>query len=135
MDLEQRSTEDDSDMHFNQWFVDELSQKPKDIMLSVLNQLFEGQDNLPELDGYSQYVSGVVKSKNPYFYEVEYIKENGEQATFLDIIDLDSDEYLDAINELKALQIDEHKEKLTAKIKSNSEYSFSIRHDEQDEAS
>ena len=129
MDLEQKSTEDSVVMHFNEWFVDEITQYPKELMSEVLSELYLGQEKLPELNGYSQIVFGVVKSKEPFYFKVEYIKQLEEIATFLDIIDVEVDDYLDAINNKQALDTDGKQE--SNEVKSNRKYSFSIKLDEE----
>ena len=69
---------------------------------------------LPILNGWSQEVAGVVPGKNPIFFVVEYYNEDPEPTRiapilFIDIIEIECDEYLDYIN--KKLSIKSYYEK------------------------
>ena len=130
MDSEQKSTEDNVVMHFNEWFVDEITQYPKDLMSDILSELYLSQNKLPELNGFSQIVFGLVTKETPFYFKVEYIKQEDEIATFLDILEVNLDDYLDAINDKKILNTDGQQE--SKEVKSNRKYRFSIRLDEEE---
>tara|TARA_Y100000385_G_C13002527_1_gene597919 strand:- start:4 stop:396 length:393 start_codon:yes stop_codon:yes gene_type:complete len=130
MDSEQKSTEGNVVMHFNEWFVDEITRYPKDLMSDILSELYLSQNKLPELNGFSQVVFGLVKKETPFYFKVEYIKQEEEIATFLDILEVNLDDYLDAINDKKILNTDGQQE--SKEVKSNRKYRFSIRLDEEE---
>tara|TARA_R100000951_G_scaffold70630_1_gene59548 strand:- start:1571 stop:1924 length:354 start_codon:yes stop_codon:yes gene_type:complete len=117
-------------MHFNEWFVDEITRYPKDLMSDILSELYLSQNKLPELNGFSQVVFGLVKKETPFYFKVEYIKQEEEIATFLDILEVNLDDYLDAINDKKILNTDGQQE--SKEVKSNRKYRFSIRLDEEE---
>jgi len=39
----------------------------------------------------------------PFFFEIEYLKQEGEKAVYLDIIPIELDDYLDLITNQKTL--------------------------------
>jgi pimeloyl-CoA synthetase len=69
---------------------------------SVVHQCRTVIDRLPVLNNWPQYVAGVVTNKTPKFFLVEYIKENEDdeytQTYFIEIKEIECDEYLDHIN-------------------------------------
>jgi|13_taG_2_1085334.scaffolds.fasta_scaffold219815_1 hypothetical protein len=131
MASKQKSTEGKVVMYFNQWFVDELSTYSSFIMTDILNQLFDNEKLLPETNGYSQFISGVVKQDKPFYFEVEYLKQQDERPTYLDLVEIELDEYLDAINNKKTLKENERTTTKNTEIKGYSKYSFSIRLNEE----
>lgn len=73
---------------------------------------------LKKLDGFSQMVGGVVKHDIPYFFEIEYIKEEEGNTTLLSINEIDCDGYLDYINSNQILIKCKNKEETQEKLKS-----------------
>lgn len=134
MASKQKSTEGKVIMYFNQWFVDELSTYSSFIMMDILNQLFDNEKLLPETNGYSQFISGVVKQEEPFYFEIEYLKQQDERPTYLDLVEIGLDDYLDAINNNKTLKENVSTTTKNTETKSNHKYSFSIRLNEEDEA-
>ena len=134
MASKQKSTEGKVIMYFNQWFVDELSTYSSFIMMDILNQLFDNEKLLPETNGYSQFISGVVKQDKPFYFEIEYLKQQDERPTYLDLVEIGLDDYLDAINNKKTLKENVSNTTKNTEIKSNHKYSFSIRLNKEDEA-
>ena len=66
-----------------------------------MNQVMERASELPTQESYPQKVCGVVKGDTPFFFELEYINEDGYIPIFLDIEQIGLEEYLDSINENK----------------------------------
>lgn len=64
----------------------------------IILQLDYFEPCLNKQNHFSQIVGGVVKHDVPYFFEVEYIKEEEGLTTFLSINEIDCDGYLDYIN-------------------------------------
>jgi len=73
---------------------------------------------LKKLNHFSQCVGGVVKHDVPYFFEVEYLKEEEGVTTFLSVREIDCDRYLDYINSNKILTRCEDTEETEARIES-----------------
>ena len=63
-------------------------------------------------------MGGVVKHDVPYFFEVEYLKEEEGVTTFLSVREIDCDRYLDYINSNKILTRCEDTEETDARIES-----------------
>jgi hypothetical protein len=99
MDSEQKYTGDS----FQEYIVDErFNDKIKDInrsdLIIILKHLSDIIAELPNNEEESQFISGVLKKENPFFYKIEYFKD--EDLTILvDFNETESDEYLDAILE------------------------------------
>jgi len=130
MDSKQKSTEGNVVMYFNEWFIEKITQYPKDLMSDILSELHLSQKNLPELNGFNQVVFGVVEIDSPFYFKIEYIKQEQELATFLDILEVDLDDYLDAINDKKILNTNGKRE--SKEVKSNRKYDISIRFNEEE---
>ena len=71
---------------------------------------------LKKLNHFTQWVGGVVKQDVPYFFEVEYLKEEEGVTTFLSVREIDCDRYLDYINSNKILTRCESIEETEARI-------------------
>lgn len=103
MDSEQKYTGD----NFQEYIVDErFNDKVKDIKRSDLIVIFKHLSDviteLPNNEEESQFISGVLKRENPFFYKIEYFKD--EDLTILvDFNETESDEYLDAILEGRSI--------------------------------
>ena len=69
---------------FDDWFISELAMCPKDVINNIVNHLEKYTHTLPELDGWSQTICGVVKASpyygvrlnplDPFFYRVRIFK-------------------------------------------------------------
>jgi hypothetical protein len=100
MDSEQKSTEAKKTIRFDVEFMEYLSYFNDDEQEEILTQVVDNDDILPELNGLSQYIGGRLENNEVYF-ELEYIKQVGEQAIYLDVVEIELDEYLDLIIEKK----------------------------------
>ncbi len=80
------------------WVFDTLSSLPKDVSLNIREQIEDNYKDLRKKDSWSQFVGGVVKREEPYFFEVEFINESRGVPVFLDVKPIDIDTYLDYIN-------------------------------------
>ena len=97
MELRQKFTEDRVKCEFDELFIDELLDLPYEVSIEIMEQLKINSSKLPEKNFYSQVIGGVVKINPPYFFELEYIKEEGCNPIYLDIIEIECDQYLDYI--------------------------------------
>ena len=104
MDLKQKYTEAVETLKFDVYFIEELSIYDEEIQESVLTQLINGEEELRELNGLTQWVGGVVKREEPFFFEIEYLKQEGEKAIYLDIVQIELDDYLDLITQNKSFK-------------------------------
>ena len=102
MDLEQRYTRANSYFSFDDFFFSGMTDFTSEEIKSVVHQCRTVIDRLPVLNNWPQYVAGVVTNKTPKFFLVEYIKENEDdeytQTYFIEIKEIECDEYLDHIN-------------------------------------
>ena len=102
MDLEQKYTKANSYFTFDDFFFSGMTDFTSEEIKSVVHQCRTVIDRLPVLNNWPQYVAGVVTNKTPKFFLVEYIKENEDdeytQTYFIEIKEIECDEYLDHIN-------------------------------------
>ena len=98
MDLIQKSITGKMKLKFEEWFLTELAIYPTHVKSGIIEQLSQYEDNLPEKNGFTQTVAGVIKTEDPFFFEIEYLKQEGEKTIYLDIFPITLDEYLDFIN-------------------------------------
>ena len=105
MDSEQKFTEGEkkTTLKFDVYFIEELDMYPDNIQEEVVRQLINHEEDLVSLNGLTQMVGGVVKGDDPFFFEIEYLKQEGERAIYLDIIPIELDDYLDLITNQKTL--------------------------------
>ena len=105
MDSEQKFTEGEkkTTLKFDVYFIEELDMYPDNIQEEVVRQLINHEEDLVSLNGLTQMVGGVVKGEVPFFFEIEYLKQEGEKAVYLDIIPIELDDYLDLITNQKTL--------------------------------
>jgi hypothetical protein len=105
MVLKQKYIEDDKiKCSFDDYFIDELILLPYEVSIEIMVQVGRNSADLPEKEGWSQMVGGVVKGKSPYFFELEYVKPKGGDPMYVDIMRIDCDDYLDYINLNKYLK-------------------------------
>ena len=89
---------------FDEWFIDEIMEYPYLIGIQVMAQLEKNSPLLPTRLAWSQFVGAVVRGENPFFFEIEYVKEKNKHPIYLDINEISCDEYLDYINQNKKLK-------------------------------
>ncbi len=80
------------------WFLSRLGALELSRSRDILKQITNAEEDLPIQNGWSQIIAGVTKEKNPYFFEIEYLKQEDDYTVFLDIKEIDSDSYLDYYN-------------------------------------
>lgn len=82
----------------DEWFNRKIGNLPQEISDDILSQIIDNVDELPTKDAYPQKVCGVVKGDKPFFFELEYLNEEGYIPVLLDIEQIGLEEYLDSIN-------------------------------------
>lgn len=93
------------DLRFDDYFIDDLLLLPYEVSMDIMNQLARNHMRLPMKMGWPQLCAGVVKGKNPYFFEIEFLKESlFSGVVFLYIDEITCDEYLDYINKKQQLK-------------------------------
>lgn len=107
MDLEQKYIKVRRDYDFDEWFVVELASCPNYVVNDIITHIEYYTDKLPELDGWSQAICGVVKSSKPFFYKLEFLKQQEEIPLYLGVEEITCDEYLDCINQNQTININE----------------------------
>ena len=91
MDLQLKFLEDNFLYEIDDWFFSQLRRFSVNEATVIIGQVLSIIDELPDRDGWSQSVAGVIKKKNPTFFVVEYLKQK-------------NDEYLDYILEAKSIK-------------------------------
>lgn len=80
------------------FFVEKLKEFPRQIGIDIASQVNVSYDILPIRSGWTQTVAGVCTETEPaLFFEVEYLHQADEPPLFLDVNEIDSDDYLDYI--------------------------------------
>ena len=98
MDIELRFIGGDESYKIDEWMVEELSEFTSPQRIDILHQIEEYCDDLPEKDGWTQYVAGVIREEPTLYFKLEYLKQNSEHPIFLSVTLIDADEFLDYIN-------------------------------------
>lgn len=80
------------------WFLSRLGSLELSRSRDILKQITNAEEFLPVQNGWSQMIAGVTKEKNPYFFEIEYLKQEDEYTIFLNLEEIDSDSFLDYYN-------------------------------------
>ena len=96
----------------------ELSNLDYEYSEEIILQIDYFEPCLEKQNHFSQWVGGVVKNDAPYFFEVEYLKEDEGTTTFLSLNEISCDRYLDYINSNNILIRCESKEETEARIES-----------------
>jgi hypothetical protein len=92
------------------YFVEKIRELPTKLGLDIAKQIDRETEYLPEQEDWSQRVAGVSNVLNgPYFFLVEYIKQEGDKPVFLDCDLIESDEYLDYYLENKIIKSNDRK--------------------------
>ena len=111
MDLKQKYTgemHEESFYEVDDWFIEKLRKTPRQIGIHVANLIDKNFASLPSAVGWTQNVGGVcITTGEPFYFELEYLKQPDEAPIFLDIKEIDVDDYLDYILENKTLKLNE----------------------------
>ena len=75
MDLQLKFLEDNFLYEIDDWFFSQLRRFSVNEATVIIGQVLSIIDELPDRDGWSQSVAGVIKKKNPTFFVVEYLKQ------------------------------------------------------------
>lgn len=79
----------------DEYFAEKINELSSHERKSILYQIIPILNDLPEVNGWSQLIAGVVKGDNPLYFSVEFLKQVDEIPFLLDLHELDVDEYLD----------------------------------------
>ncbi len=104
MDLEQKyteETEDANDLIFvaDESFMSQIKLFTISEAVDIWSKLEDAFYDLPVLDVFTQTTGMVIhnKKEEPTFLEVEFLKEDVDFGVLIDIVEVDSDNYLDKI--------------------------------------
>jgi|TARA_R110002020_G_scaffold7599_2_gene31805 hypothetical protein len=101
---------------FDEWFISELATCPYYVVNDIVSHLEKYTVHLPELDGWSQTICGVVKASpyteldkpfRPFFYKLEFLKQTNEIPLYLGVEEISCDDYLDCINKNQTIKLNE----------------------------
>jgi hypothetical protein len=99
MDTEQKYIEEQqNNFEVDMQFIEQLKDYELHYSLNIANQVDVNAPLLPEKDGWAQKVGGVVKLDEPLYFEIEYLKQQGDVPIYISIKEIDVDDYLDYIN-------------------------------------
>tara|TARA_R110000851_G_scaffold14161_3_gene48144 strand:- start:1643 stop:2038 length:396 start_codon:yes stop_codon:yes gene_type:complete len=104
MDSQLRFIEDNFLYNIEDWFFEKLSFYTSDEATLIVSQMIAIIEELPSKRIWTQEIAGVIKGSNPLFFVVEYLKEDEETPTLVDLHEIDSDEYLDFILNKKTIK-------------------------------
>jgi len=88
----------------DEWFYDRLQHFEFTIAVVIVAQIVDISDSLPKLNGFSQTISGMIDSKTPIYFRVDYLHQEEEIPVFVDVEEIDCDGYLDDILENKTIK-------------------------------
>jgi|TARA_R100001460_G_scaffold12135_2_gene28016 hypothetical protein len=98
----------------DEYFVDKIRELPIKIGFDIAKQMDEMASYLPIKDFWEQKIAGVSNATSEsYFYVVEYMHQEDVPPIFLDLHEIDSDEYLDYYNQNKIIKLNDDGDKLT----------------------
>ena len=97
MDLELKYLEAETKCDIYDWFYDRLSEYSIEDASTIIGSTVTILDDLPYSEGWSQEISGVIKKEDPIFFVVEYVKQENEMPSLVDVYEIEMDEYLDYI--------------------------------------
>lgn len=90
----------------DEWFVDKIRDLPQKVGFDVAVQIDKIASDLPQRDFWEQEIALVCLSlKNPLYFVVDYIHSEDVTPIFLDLHQIEVDEYLDYYNEDKAIKL------------------------------
>tara|TARA_Y100000592_G_scaffold25824_1_gene40738 strand:+ start:8065 stop:8394 length:330 start_codon:yes stop_codon:yes gene_type:complete len=109
MDLKQKYIRDDKKQmrvkcKFDDAFIDDLLKLPYTVGMEIMVQIGRCSHKLPFKNHWPQQVAGVVKGESPFFFLLEYVRNEGKHAIFVDMLQIDCDTYLDYMNNKKVLK-------------------------------
>jgi hypothetical protein len=87
--------------------LQQLEDMPSVFSIPIAVMLEHNVNSLPIINDYTQIRGGVLKLKNPFFFEVEFIHEEDDFPIFIDIKRISSDKYLDYMLENQILESNE----------------------------
>lgn len=102
MDLEQKYTEVEA-YEIDDWFFAQLQNFDFSSAVVIVGQIVDVVDDLPKLNGWTQKVCGIINLEKPFFFEIEYLNQLHEIPILVDIEEVSSDDYLDAILDYKTI--------------------------------
>jgi hypothetical protein len=73
----------------------------EETIYNIVAQIVMNIEDLPKKDNYIQSVCSVIKKKEPFFYRIDYVNEDGDIPIFVDISQIHIEEYLDSIDQNK----------------------------------
>lgn len=104
MDLKQKYLEV-LNYDVDEWFLSRLGSLDVSRSRDILKQITNAEPDLPIKNGWSQIIAGVTVVKEPYFFEIEYLKQEDDFTLFLDLNEIDSDTFLDYYNLNQTLKL------------------------------
>ena len=110
MDSEQKYTEAVDRYHLlipfeiDEYCLEKLTYYPRDVAIKVLELINRNSKRLLLKEFWTQIIGGVIKGDDPFFFELEFLKNPDEKPLILDIDEIELDEYLDYINDKNILK-------------------------------
>lgn len=104
MDLKLKSSEDKTYYEVDEWFIEKLRGFPKPVGVDIARQLDLNYDDLKEQVGWTQMIGGVSLKKEPIYFEIEFLKQPYEHPIFVNINEIEVDDYLDYMIEKNTLK-------------------------------
>ncbi len=105
MDLKLKFSEDEVYYELDEWFLDKLRGFPMPVGVDIARQLDLNFSDLKEQVGWTQKIGGVSLKKEPVYFEIEFLKQPNEHPIFVDVNEIDVDDYLDYMIEKNTLKL------------------------------
>ena len=104
MDSEQKFTEVKETYEIDDWFYSQLGNYNRHKQTNIIGQFLSVIRMLPSEEVWTQETAGVIKGKEPFFFVVEYLKEQNQITILVDLHEIEVDEYLDFISNKKSIK-------------------------------
>lgn len=104
MDSKLKSSEDRTYYELDEWFIEKLRDFPMPVGVDIARQLDLNFDDLNEQVGWTQKIGGVSLKKEPVYFEIEFLKQPDEHPIFVDVNEIEVDDYLDYMIEKNTLK-------------------------------
>jgi len=105
MGVLQKYTEKAVDYDIDQYFLDQLRELPSVISYDIAKQIDKNFEDLPQKTGWSQAIAGVsTKLDEDFYFVIDYLYQPNEIPIFLELDEIELNEYLDYILEHKSFK-------------------------------
>ena len=95
---------DSTVFEIDEYFIESLNVFSSEDRRDILSDILYSLEYLPKDNGWNQITGGVVRNDTPVFYAFEYVNEDDENPLLIDVVRINSDDYLDLILENNTIE-------------------------------